>query len=104
MNVSHSLAFQALSNVCISRRFSSTPIPKILLVDYGLGAGSAIIVILRVLLPRVGPRAALTKCQPPWAVEGLRLKTNCDSCTSLLSTYSKFLAGLFFNGDLGIDR
>src|SRR2546423_15498515 len=34
MNVSQSLAFQALSNVCISRRFSSTPIPKIHLVDY----------------------------------------------------------------------
>src|SRR5881296_3447880 len=34
MNVSQSLEFQALSNVCISRRFSSTPIPKIHLVDY----------------------------------------------------------------------
>src|SRR3989441_9868735 len=34
MNVSQSLPFQALSNVCISRRFSSTPIPKIHLVDW----------------------------------------------------------------------
>ena len=50
MNVSQSLAFQALSNVCISRRFSSTPIPKIHLVNYGLGTGSTIMIILRVPL------------------------------------------------------
>src|SRR6266702_777194 len=46
MNVSQSLPFQALSNVCISRRFSSTPIPKIHLVDYRLRVGSTIMIIL----------------------------------------------------------
>src|SRR5438093_9660544 len=50
MKVSQSLAFQALSNVCISRRFSSIPIAKIHLVNYGLGTGSTIMIILRVPL------------------------------------------------------
>src|SRR2546425_122443 len=47
MNVSQSLPFQALSNVCISRRFSSTPIPKIHLADSRLRAGSTIMISLR---------------------------------------------------------
>src|SRR2546425_9290718 len=59
MNVSQSLPFQALSNVCISCRFSSTLIPKIHLVDWRLDGRSTIMIILRTPLLSSMPASSL---------------------------------------------